>query len=42
MSVISYIHETTILPADLYGCEIWSATLKEEHTKEGAEENVST
>jgi len=24
------IHRTTILPAGLYGCEIWSLTLREE------------
>jgi hypothetical protein len=25
------IHKTTILPVVLYGCEIWSLTLREEH-----------
>jgi hypothetical protein len=32
------IHQTTILPVDLHGCETWSLTLREEHGL-GASEN---
>jgi hypothetical protein len=37
---------TTILPVVLYGCKIWSLTLREEHRlrvfENGAEKNVWT
>jgi hypothetical protein len=28
---ITRIYKTTVLPVVLYGCEIWSVTLREEH-----------
>jgi hypothetical protein len=30
-NVRSRIYKTIILPLDLYGCETWSLTLREEH-----------
>jgi hypothetical protein len=31
-NVIIKIYKTIILPVDLYGCETWSVTLREEHS----------
>jgi hypothetical protein len=31
MEPLNHLHKTIILPLVLYGCEIWSLTLREEH-----------
>jgi len=39
-NIVSEIHRTIILPVVLYGCQIWSLTLKEEHTLRVVENRV--
>jgi hypothetical protein len=34
------MYETIILPVVLYGCEIWSLTLRKEYREQGAEGNI--
>jgi hypothetical protein len=36
------IYKTIILPVVLYGCEIWSLTVREEHKLRVFEENIWT